>query len=79
MILQWRGCLPVAAAILCTSAACRQAGDGTEASKVMGDVNVAAGEHTGDVSTVNGSIQIRENAAVATAHTVNGGISLLRQ
>jgi DUF4097 and DUF4098 domain-containing protein YvlB len=76
MILQWRRCLPVAAALLGMSAACHRAGDGTETSRVMGDIDVAAGEHTGDVSTVNGSIHIRENAVVATAHTVNGGISL---
>jgi cytoskeletal protein CcmA (bactofilin family) len=76
MILQWRGCLPVAAAILGMSAACNRAGDGTATSRVMGDIDVAAGQHTGDVSTVNGSIRIRENAVVATAHTVNGSISL---
>ena len=76
MILQWRGCLPVAAAILGMSAACNRAGDGTATSRVMGDIDVAAGQHSGDVSTVNGSIRIRENAVVATAHTVNGSISL---
>lgn len=58
------------------SAACNRPGDGTATSRVMGDIDVAAGEHTGDVSTVNGSIHIRENAVVATAHTVNGSISL---
>ena len=76
MILQWRGCLPVAAAILGMSAACNRAGDGTATSRVMGDIDVAAGEHTGDVSTVNGSIHIRENAIVGTAHTVNGSVAL---
>ena len=76
MILQWRGCLPVAAAILGMSAACNRAGDGTATSRVMGDIDVAAGEHTGDVSTVNGSLHIRENAVVRGAPTVNGSISL---
>ena len=76
MILQPRGCLPVAVAIIGMSAACQPAGDGTETSKVMGNIEVAAGEHTGDVSTVNGSIRIRENALVATAVTVNGSIDL---
>ena len=76
MILHWRACLPVALGVLGMVAACQPAGDGTGNSKVMGDVNVAAGEHRGDVSTVNGSIHIRENAVVTTAHTVNGSISL---
>jgi DUF4097 and DUF4098 domain-containing protein YvlB len=76
MILQWRACQAVALGVLGATAACTPAGDGTETSKVMGDVTVAAGEHVGDVSTVNGSIHIRENAVVATAHTVNGSISL---
>ena len=76
MVLRWRAARIVALAILGVSAACKPAGDGTETSKVMGDVTVAAGEHSGDVATVNGSIHIRENAVVATAHTVNGSISL---
>src|SRR6516164_5065543 len=48
----------------------------TSITRVMGDIDVAAGEHTGDVSTVNGSIHIRDNAVVENAHTVNGSISL---
>jgi DUF4097 and DUF4098 domain-containing protein YvlB len=76
MVLRWRAARIVVLAILGVSAACKPAGDGTETSKVMGDVTVTAGEHTGDVATVNGSIHIRENAVVATAHTVNGSISL---
>ena len=66
----------VAVGVLGVSAACQPAGDGTETSKVMGDVTVAAGEHAGDVSSVNGSLHIRENAVVTTAHTVNGSIVL---
>jgi len=76
MILQCRACLGIAATILGVSAACTPAGDGTETSKVMGDVTVAAGERSGDVSTVNGSIRVRDNATVASVHTVNGSISL---
>jgi DUF4097 and DUF4098 domain-containing protein YvlB len=52
--------------------------DESATSKVLGSVNVAAGEHTGDVSTVNGSIHIHENAVVGHAHTVNGGVSVER-
>jgi DUF4097 and DUF4098 domain-containing protein YvlB len=66
----------VALGVVGVSSACQPAGDGTETSKVMGDVTVAAGEHAGDVSSVNGSIHIRENAVVTTAHTVNGSIAL---
>jgi DUF4097 and DUF4098 domain-containing protein YvlB len=76
MILQWRAYLPVALSILGVSAACSQAGDGSASSKVMGNIDVAAGEHSGDVSTVNGSIHIHPNAVVGTAHAVNGSISL---
>jgi hypothetical protein len=78
MTLQWRACQAVAVGFLGMSAACDRhtPGSATETSKVMGNIEVAAGEHTGDVSTVNGSIHIRENAVVATAHTVNGSISL---
>jgi DUF4097 and DUF4098 domain-containing protein YvlB len=76
MILQWRAVLPVALGILGVSAACSQAGDGSASSKVMGNIDVAAGEHSGDVSTVNGSIHIHPNAVVGTAHAVNGSISL---
>ena len=75
MILQCRR-LVIAALILGVSAACTPGGDGSEASKVMGNVTVAAGERSGDVSTVNGSIHVRDNAVVANAHTVNGGITL---
>jgi cytoskeletal protein CcmA (bactofilin family) len=76
MILQWRGCLAVALGILGVSAACSPACVAAETSKVMGNIEVAAGEHSGDVSTVNGSIHIGENAVVGTAHTVNGSIAL---
>jgi len=76
MVLWSRASQALALGVLGVSAACKPAGDGTETSKVMGDVTVAPGQHTGDVSTVNGSIHIRENASVAGAHTVNGGISL---
>jgi DUF4097 and DUF4098 domain-containing protein YvlB len=48
-------------------------------SRVMGSINIAAGEHTGDLSTVNGSIHIGENAVVGAAHSVDGSISLERR
>jgi DUF4097 and DUF4098 domain-containing protein YvlB len=50
----------------------------TETSKVTGSIDIAPGEHTGDLSTVNGSIRVGQNAVVGHAHTVNGGISLER-
>ena len=75
MTLQLRACRAVAVGLLSMSAACEQH-TSTATSKVMGNIEVGAGERPGDVSTVNGSIRIRENAVVATAHTVNGNISL---
>jgi DUF4097 and DUF4098 domain-containing protein YvlB len=76
MIPHRRWCQAVALTVLGVSAACQLARAATETSKVMGNIDVAAGEHTGDLSTVNGSIRIGENAVVGTAHTVNGSISL---
>ena len=73
-----RRCLVAVGVILGVSAACNIAG-AAETSKVMGNIEVAAGEHSGDVSTVNGSIRIGENAVVGSAQTVNGSISLGRQ
>jgi cytoskeletal protein CcmA (bactofilin family) len=45
-------------------------------SKVMGSIDVAPGEHTGDVSTVNGSIHIGADAIVGHASTVNGSVHM---
>lgn len=42
----------------------------------MGSISIPAGEHTGDVSTVNGSIHIGAGAVVGRAHTVDGSIGL---
>ncbi|MBV8909686.1 MAG: hypothetical protein JOZ89_02895 [Gammaproteobacteria bacterium] len=67
--------LVVAGALLCPMAACDFVGDSGN-TKVLGSVEVPAGEHKGDVSTVNGSIRIGQNAVVGSAHTVNGNISL---
>ena len=43
---------------------------------MTGNIEVAAGDHTGNLSTVNGSSRYGENAVVGTAHAVNGSISL---
>jgi cytoskeletal protein CcmA (bactofilin family) len=48
----------------------------SSASRVFGSVNVAPGEHLGDVATVNGSVNVGSDAVVGHAHTVNGGIHL---
>lgn len=72
--MNWRR-LVVAGTLLASVAACDSASD-SATSKVMGSIDIAAGEHTGDVATVNGSIRIGENAVVGSAHTVNGGITL---
>ena len=48
----------------------------SETSRVLGSIDIAAGEHSGNVSTVNGSIHIGASAVVGTAHTVNGSIEV---
>jgi hypothetical protein len=45
-------------------------------SKVNGSIVIAAGEHTGDVSTVNGSIELDAGAVAGGATTVNGNLTL---
>lgn len=45
-------------------------------SKVFGSIDIAPGDHTGDVSTVNGSVHIGANAVVGNAHAVNGSVHL---
>jgi len=62
--------------VLTVGAALGVAQAASEAVKVMGSVDIGAGEHAGDVSTVNGPIHIRDNAVVERAHTINGSISL---
>jgi hypothetical protein len=44
--------------------------------KVNGSLSVAAGEHTGSLSTVNGSVDIGANAVVTTVQTVNGPVEM---
>jgi cytoskeletal protein CcmA (bactofilin family) len=61
-------------AILAATVAVSAADD--EHSKVMGAVHVEPGQHTGDATTVNGSVEIGANAVVKQATTVNGGITL---
>lgn len=51
-------------------------GDDSDTERVMGSVEVADGEHAGDVSTVNGSVHIGENAVVGHAEVVNGAITI---
>lgn len=48
----------------------------TAISKVMGSIDIAPGEHTGDVSTVNGSIHIGADATVGHVNTVNGSVHM---
>ena len=62
--------------VLTVNAALGVAWADTETSRVMGSIEVAAGEHTGDLSTVNGSVQVGENAVVGRAKAVNGSIEL---
>jgi DUF4097 and DUF4098 domain-containing protein YvlB len=47
-----------------------------EHSKVLGSVQINAGEHAGDATTVNGSVEIGPNAEVRRAEAVNGSITM---
>lgn len=62
--------------VLTVSAALGVAWAASETTQVMGSIDIAAGEHTGNLLTVNGSIRVGENAVVGDAHTVNGSITL---
>jgi DUF4097 and DUF4098 domain-containing protein YvlB len=53
--------------------------DDKETSRVVGSVDIAAGQHSAEASTVNGSIHIGENAVVGHTNTVNGSITLGRR
>jgi carbonic anhydrase/acetyltransferase-like protein (isoleucine patch superfamily) len=66
----------LAACAVC--AVCRVVHADPETSRVLGSIDIAAGQHTGDLSTVNGSIHIGENAVVGHATTVNGAIKVGR-
>lgn len=48
----------------------------TSTTRVLGSVDVAPGDHVGDVSTVNGSVRIGSNSIVGHAHTVNGSVHM---
>jgi DUF4097 and DUF4098 domain-containing protein YvlB len=51
-------------------------GDGGATERVMGNVQIADGEHAGDVGTVNGTVHIGDNAVVGNTHVVNGTITI---
>jgi len=66
-------------AILCIfalSAAWGSAAAESAVTKISGSIEIAAGEHAGELSTVNGSIEVGANAVVQQAHAVNGSIRL---
>jgi cytoskeletal protein CcmA (bactofilin family) len=50
--------------------------DQDETTKVNGSIDIASGEHRGDLSTVNGSILVEADAVVGQAKTVNGNLKL---
>jgi DUF4097 and DUF4098 domain-containing protein YvlB len=62
--------------VVTVSAALGVAWAASETTRVMGSIDIAAGEHTGNLQTVNGSIRVGDNAVVGDAHTVNGSIAL---
>lgn len=50
--------------------------DGDSISKVNGSIQVAPGQHAGDISTVNGDITLGQGASADDVGTVNGGVTL---
>jgi DUF4097 and DUF4098 domain-containing protein YvlB len=62
--------------VFALSAASTTAAAESTITKVMGSIEIGAGEHGGDLRTVNGSIHIGADAVVERAHTVNGSITL---
>src|SRR6266478_6620209 len=73
-----RAVLAVVSVLSGCAACCVARAADTSISKVMGSIDIAAEQQSGDVSTVNGSIHIGENAVVGRANTVNGSISAER-
>jgi hypothetical protein len=51
-------------------------GDSDGSHKINGSVHVGAGKPPGSVATVNGSIQVDDNATITNASTVNGSVHL---
>jgi DUF4097 and DUF4098 domain-containing protein YvlB len=66
----------IALLVLALGGAARLALAEPELNRVMGSIEIAAGERAGDLSTVNGSIRLGQNASVGAAQTVNGSISV---
>ena len=50
--------------------------DDDDYSRVLGSVHIAAGQHAGDATTVNGHVEIDSDAVVKRAETVNGGVTM---
>ena len=50
--------------------------DQDPSNKINGSIEVAPGEHRGDLSTINGSILVGADAVVGQAKTVNGNLKL---
>ncbi len=62
--------------VFAMSAALYGAAAASATSKVIGAIDIGAGEHADDLSTVNGEIHVGAGAVVQRAHTVNGSIEL---
>lgn len=56
--------------------ACHQSDSDDDPLKINGTVHVAAGKHNEAVATVNGAIQIADNASFTTAAAVNGDVHM---
>lgn len=54
----------------------RTASGGEDASSTLGNIDVADGQHAGQLETVNGNVTIGSNAKVRGVEVVNGNIKL---
>src|ERR1700732_4935231 len=72
-----RAVLAVVSVLSGCAACCVARAADTSISKVMGSIDIGAEQHSGDVSTVNGSIHLKEAVRVTgTVQAVNGAVTV---
>src|SRR6266481_3506203 len=72
-----RAVLAVVSVLSGCAACCVARAADTSISRVMGSIDIGAEQHSGDVSTVNGSIHLKEAARVTgTVQAVNGAVTV---
>jgi hypothetical protein len=53
--------------------------DGTDTNKLSDDIQIAAGQHVGNLSTVSGNVDVGSSAVAGNVNTVSGSVVLRRQ